>query len=422
MSVDAVRLHATLGDPSLKRLRAALRRRIELGRPLHGALTLSAATPGERRALDALLGRAATRGGSLRVDLDVLISTLADAGICSSLRDAVETLDGPVYERRNEARQLMQAWETARTEASLAFSCWPGLTRWLEELYVSGLLKRLTVGPAEASAVLSRLVRLVEVLPAHGEPLASVAARIFGDAHALDPGSAFATLAVRVAAQHGGLREFQDDAEGRREAWAAVGVVCDELSTPALVLNLPADNATPTARLLRTARADGEPLHLSLRHLLLWPLSSDPALAGCEIFVCENPTIVALAARKLGHLSAPLVCTNGQFATPAKTLLRQLVEAGARLRYHGDFDAGGLTIARRVICELGAVPWRFQASDYLAAPKGRHLQAESISDSPWGPALAEALRRDARAVHEEAVAEPLLSDLALDRLDLRSQN
>jgi uncharacterized protein (TIGR02679 family) len=149
--------------------------------------------------------------------------------------------------------------------------------------------------------------------------------------------------------------------------------------------------------------------------LLRHPLSADPALRDREIFACENPTVVALAAQRLGARCAPLVCVNGQFATPAAVLLRQLAAAGARLRYHGDFDAGGLTIARRVIEGFGARPWRLRAEDYLAAPKGEPLARTATLVSPWCPDLAEAMRRTGRSVHEEAIADDLLHDLDTTR-------
>jgi uncharacterized protein (TIGR02679 family) len=411
MPADLVRLRATLGDPALARLVEALRRRIELGRPLTGSLTLPAASEAERRALDNLLGRPTTRGDSLRVDLDWLAETLSAAGICPSLRDAVDALVGPVRERRAEAAAEERAWLAVRERAVALLAEWPAMSPWTEELFASGLLKRLAPDPDEATTLLADIAALARVLPAGGELLAALAARIFGDAHAFDPGTPRATLAVRAAARLGGVT-LVDDAEGRREAWAAVGVLCDELSTPALVLNLPAANDTPTARLLRAARAEAEPFHLTLRQLLLWPLSVDPALAGREVFVCENPTIVALAARRLGGRCAPLVCASGQFATPVKTLLRQLAAAGARLRYHGDFDVGGLAIARRVIGEHGATPWRLGASDYRAAPKGKPL-ASDPGATPWDPALEAAMRTERRAVHEEAVFDTLSADLTL---------
>jgi len=197
-------------------------------------------------------------------------------------------------------------------------------------------------------------------------------------------------------------------------AWASAGVMCDELSTPALVLNLPATGETPLGRLLRSARADAEPLHVSLRLLLRHPLRDDPAFAQREVFVCENPTIVALAAAGIGRACAPLVCVNGQFATPSLVLLRQLRQAGARLRYHGDFDPTGLMIARRAMAEGEGRPWRFGAEDYLAAPKSIAFAGEP-GPTPWDPALSDAMRVDRRIVHEEAVFGKLAEDLARNR-------
>lgn len=413
MPADPVRLRATLGDPALARLVDAMRRRIELSRPLTGALTLPSADETERRALDNLLGRVATRGDSLRVDLDWLADTLTAAGVCNSLREAIETLVGPVRERRAEAAAEERAWLAVRERAVTLLSGQPALRSWAEESIASGILKRLAPEPEKAVGLLADVATLARALPARGEPLAALAARLFGDAHALDPGSPLATLAVRAASRLG-RATFVDDAEGRREAWAAVGVMCDELSTPVLVLNLPVAGTTALPELLRVAAAGGEPVHVSLRLLLRHPLDGDPAIRGSDVFVCENPTIVALAAAKLGVDCAPLVCVNGQFATPALVLLRQLRAAGARLHYHGDFDPAGLAIARRVMAESGARPWRFSGADYEAAPKGLAFTG-SPGETPWEPTLEEAMRADGRAVHEEAMFAPMAEDLVRGR-------
>lgn len=411
---DAVRLRATLGSPELARVLAALRNRLERGKPLAGPISLTSTSNAERSAIDSFLGRKASRGDSLQIDLGEVAEIFMEAGICRDLTAAVEFLCGPIVDRRAEARQHEEAWASAWQTTRHDLASRPSLLPWLSEVEASGLLKRLSRDdPAQASRLMSDLVRLVHALPVHAEPLAAFAARLLGNAHALDPGTPLATLAVRAVVYLRGS-ELEDDAEGRRTAWAEVGVMCDELSTPALVLNLPADNDSLLARLLRAGAQAGEPLHLSLRLLLRHPLSNDPALADREIFVCENPTILGLAATRLGARSAALVCVNGQFATPTKILLRQLTEAGARLRYHGDFDVGGLRIARRVLSHPAASPWRYSVSDYLAAPKSE-LLVEDPGPTPWSPELATALRTERKAVHEEAIADSLVEDLALHR-------
>lgn len=408
---DLVRLRSTLGLPALARVRRALQRRLATGRELTGRILLHEITEAERSAIDNLLGRRPTQGDSLSLDLDELAHHLREAGVAENLAEAVEALEGPVVNRRVLAAANQARWAATVNQFRDAWlSRLPGLLPWLEELVTSGLLKRLVNGdPVAAADLLTDITRVAESLPTQAEPLPHFAARLFGNAHALDAGSPRATLAVRVAARWGSV-PFEDSAEGFRAAWAVVGVMCDELSTPALVLNLPVAGASALAQSLRLAASGGDPLHLSLRTLLRQPLATDPGLAGREIFICENPSIVALAASRFGPASAPLVCVNGQFATPILVLLRQLQAAGARLCYHGDFDLGGLTIARRVLGGFSATPWRFSAEDYAAAPKGLPFEGEP-GPTPWSPALAEAMRREKRAVHEEAVAETLLQDL-----------
>lgn len=407
---ESQRLRATLGHPSLARLLDALARRLELGRTLTGRLTLARATAVERTALDELLGRKPTRGDTLLVDLDLLAETLVAARLCRSLPDAVAALRGPVRNRRAEAEALAATWAAVRSDAHRRFRPWPQLADWIEKVLSSGVLKRLAADPAQAVALLAELERVVRALPCRAEPLAAFAARLFGDAHALDAGSPRGTLAVQAAAQLGRIAA-DDHAEGRRSAWASVGVLSDELSAPVLTFGLPVAGTTPLARLIRSASADAEPLHLSLRLLLRHPLSSDAGLAAANIFVCENPTVIAQAINSLGPACAPLVCVNGQFATPALILLRQLRDAGSRLHYHGDFDGGGLAIARRVFAECGAKPWRFSVEDYDRAPKGKALSG-AVGPTPWSPALAGRMDRTGRAVHEEAVALELIADLA----------
>jgi uncharacterized protein (TIGR02679 family) len=97
-----------------------------------------------------------------------------------------------------------------------------------------------------------------------------------------------------------------------------------------------------------------------------------------------------------------------------QTLLAQLGAAGARLRYHGDFDWAGLTIGNFVMREFGAEPWRFGEADYLAATaeRGIALAGGKPVVAQWDPALAVAMAARGIAVHEEGVAEMLMSDLA----------
>jgi uncharacterized protein (TIGR02679 family) len=191
-----------------------------------------------------------------------------------------------------------------------------------------------------------------------------------------------------------------------------LGITVNELAAPALCLNLSAVGNTPAANLTRAAAAFGEPLHLTLRTLLRDPPEWN--MSDRLVFVCENLSIVAIAADRLGAKCAPLVCTNGMPGAAQQTLLRQIVARGARLFYHGDFDWPGIRIGNFVMRELHASAWRFSTADYEAACLGfgGSLNESGRVEALWDGRLAAAMSKHGTSVHEEAVAELLLTDLA----------
>lgn len=417
MAVDAARLRRLLGVPEAEPLLRRLRERLARGQPLTGSVRLGGMSSEETDAVLRLLGRAPAPGErrTAVVSLDALDERLRSAGVCTSLREAVDFLHGPVVDRRALRERSELEWRRVFALARESMSRDGRRDAWLDHLARSGRLKRLSGNdPDRASALVQALARVVARWPAPAMPLAAFAAEVVGDAHGLDPGTELGALAAAAAAAFAGVA-VEPTTEGWRAAWAGVGVLCDELSTPALVLNLAPAGNTPLGRILREAAAVAEPVHVSLRSLLRYPLAQDPTFAGLDVHVCENPSIVALAAARLGRRSKPLVCGNGQPATPVQVLLRQLGAAGATLHYHGDFDRGGLAIARWVIERLGARPWRMGAADYAAAAaRGRRLEAGrelAARHSPWDPELAAQMEQRGRAVHEELVADALLADL-----------
>ena len=142
----------------------------------------------------------------------------------------------------------------------------------------------------------------------------------------------------------------------------------NELAAPVLCLNLPATGNAMAASVARAAAESGEPIHLTLRTLLRDPPVWD--VSGRRVYVCENPSILSIAADRLEADCAPLICTNGMPAAAQQTFLRQLVACGANLAYHGDFDWAGIRIGNFVMRELQASAWRFSAQDYEAACAG----------------------------------------------------
>jgi uncharacterized protein (TIGR02679 family) len=152
--------------------------------------------------------------------------------------------------------------------------------------------------------------------------------------------------------------------------------------------------------------------HLSLHELRGAAAGTVLAAAGQQVHACANPQVLQAAAR--AGCRGPLACFSGNPASAGWLLLQGLLEAGADVRYHGDFDWQGMAIAGRVMA-AGAAPWRLSAADYDDAIAT--LQAESrlaLTGSPvatpWDIALAARMREVGLALHEASLLPALLGD------------
>lgn len=412
--MDLARLRQTLGTPALAWVVRRLRARLERGEPLEGTISLAGASPDQRDAVARLLGRKPTRAAGLTVDLAKLAEVLSRAEICDSLAEAVVALSGPVENRAEEHARRERQWSEVYHDAESRLAARPELLQWLSELRGTGLLVRLCgQDPQRAGTLLRQAAEIVVRFPMHGTALAELAAEVAGDSHALDSGQPLGTLVLRAAARLTGM-ERVDDAQSRRDAWAGVGVLCDELSAPVLALNLTADADSLTGRALQLHAEHGEPYRLSVRQLLRHPPRLDGVLTARTVFLCENVNVLAAAANRLGPRSAPLVCTDGQPKTAARLLLSALAAAGAKLVYHGDFDWAGVGMANLIHQRHGASAWRMSVGDYRAAPDGAPLKGKPVA-ACWDARLAPAMTARGRCVHEEQVLDVLLADLAVAR-------
>jgi uncharacterized protein (TIGR02679 family) len=419
------RLHKLLGGDELAALRRRLRRHFERAVPdaASAMLRLGSLSVVEREALALLTGRPPRDTKSIQIDVALLDTTLRDAGIAGSLREALEQFDGPVVHLASVRAAAEASWS-----AVVAACTHPALTGYLQAPAALGLLKRLARQDIlTAKLLLESTTAVLRRLPAGGLARAQLAAETLGNAHALDSGQATATLVLaawrQIESGRSGAVDPDDAPNGTpvdmpanptdersRDVWARAGVLVNELARPALFLNLPvhADEAPVCSA--------GEPAYLSLRRLLRAPPRW--AVADRAVFVCENPNLVAIAANRLGAGCVSLVCTDGMPSAAQRTLLTQLVEAGARLRYHGDFDWPGVQIANHVMRAWGAHPWRFEAPDYVTAVAGAPHTRRDLGDvciaASWDAALAPSMQHHGLAIAEEAVAASLLEDLRQD--------
>jgi len=413
------RLQRLLGGEQLAALRKRLRQRFERA-PLDKAvdhIRVAGLSAAEHAALASLIGRPQRYASSLQIDVRRVDTDLRRSGIATCLRDALEKLDGPILHRAGARFRLQTLWSGVIDGCKC-----PGLVTLLRTPGGASVLKRLARQDAIVAADLCRRAEAVlRHLPAHGITRSQLAANVLGDAHALDNGRGTAMLVLAAWRQTAAplpdgdrdrMREPGEDVDREsgggvervRDTWARAGVLVNELARPAVFLNLPTETGS---------WPPGEPAYASLRSLLRSPPRWNTA--GCEVYVCENPNLLAIAADRLGAGCAPLICTDGMPAAAQRCLLSQLAQTGAQLLYHGDFDWAGLRIGNHVMHEHGARPWRFGAIDYLAAvrtaARPAHALVGKMAEASWDEALAPAMQEQSVAVAEEAVAASLLEDL-----------
>src|SRR5665213_462946 len=238
-SFDEERLRRLLGGAELANLRLRLRARYERGRS-RDEFTLTDLLASERRALAGLLGRRTLAADSMRIRRSELDEALERAGIASTLREALEFLDGPLSDRKADRAAREQAWSAALSRTGES-----RLALFLADVAGIALMKRLSGSdPARAELLLAQAARVLARLPGHGVSRAQLAAEVLGDSHALDTGRPVATIALRACAAElsADVNEparLQDAEESVRERWARLGITVNELALPALCLNLP---------------------------------------------------------------------------------------------------------------------------------------------------------------------------------------
>jgi uncharacterized protein (TIGR02679 family) len=420
---DGTRLQRLLGGEPTAWLVQRARDRLEAGRPLTGTVTLTGATAEQRRAVEQLTGRPPRSGTSLSVSLPDVERVLRESGAApGGLAEAVTLLTGPLRNRNRDRADAASAWAAAFAPLDELAADRAELAPWRGWLDATGVVRRLAPAPDLALPLLDQVAAVLRRVPSRGIPIGRLAAECCGDAHALDDGRPAGTLALSAVRALTGLPFAAEvSADSRRTAWASVGVHLDELSSLVLCLGLPGDSRSALGRSLALQREAGQPAMLTLRQLRC----HDGALSAGLVRVCENPVVIAAAADELGRRCPPLVCVGGQPSAAGWQLLDLLAAGGGKFAYHGDFDWGGVRIARAVRQRVAQgqsrwQPWRYDSVAYEIATTavlavhavGRlpRLSGEPVA-TPWDPGLAAAMARNAVRIEEELSLDTLLTDL-----------
>jgi len=253
-------------------------------------------------------------------------------------------------------------------------------------------------------------VRALADLPRDEEPLAFFAARLFGDAHTLDPDRPAGRLLLRA------IRVLHADALPgpgaalspralKERAYAAVGLLLDDVSSDVLVAGITAEEPW-----VRAAAASYQPVRLTLFSLVR-TTGVAPA-SGRVVFVVENPMVFRMLHQRAltDGLRPALVCASGHPSLAAQRLIDILASGGRRIRYSGDFDVRGFQTALwfRDRHPEQVELWRMGSDDHAAAvtwaPAGQPAAADGLPDT-----INALLQRG--VAHQETIVDLLWADV-----------
>lgn len=429
----------SLSADECKPLLSRLRKKVQRGESLNGRCRLSRLTPEQATHISGLTG-ARARGASIRVDLGLFAQIVSNTGRFDSLESLVQLACGEPLPNLRAARddhsaQWRQVWahagqlvceldsslaqrsgaEADRTATQIDSFTADSLDNAIASIRKSGWLRRLTFrDPIAATSLLDQVFALLNLLPARPVPLSVFAAKHCGSAHALDDSTSLGRIMLKLLAKQSVHGTPEKKAVKRRHIWESVGVVTDELSSTVLTLNLPATGDSLTDRLLQDHRRCGMPVRLTFRHLRLHPPTFKSPLGDRDsrIYVCENPSILAEAATRIGANCPPMVCVEGHPSLACWVLLEQLCGTEFPLAYHGDFDWGGIRIANKLYAAFGFEPWHFTSASHRIRSKHHRKLRPPEAEARWDRTLSETIRRAGVSVEEESAIEELLADLA----------
>lgn len=407
------RVVAALRGENWRWLRTTVRRRLERDRDaVTVTLDLAALSAAERETLGWLLGRTFGAAGRARIRLQVLNHALSTRVAGRGVVPVLGVLDGPLDDHKSARDQRRAAVEMVWTSALAhpALDRHPELARWLDGLRSA---RTLPADPARRAELLRSALDVLAALPTPGVGLGTLAARVLGRAHALDGGTAVARLVLRALAHLAAWDGPPEGSEAVRTLWERFGVSLDSHASHVLTVGLRPSGAGPLAVSLRAHSAVGAPFRVTLDQLDRHRRQiAEPG----SVWVCENPVVLSAAAERYGQACPPVVCVEGWPSLAARLLLRRVVQDGAVLHYHGDFDWPGLAIAEEVM-NLGARPWRMRTEDYLRAARrdtGRLPTLRVPAHVPaytWAGDLVASMNATGLQVEEEHVLADLLADM-----------
>ena len=408
-----------------------------------GIVKLTAASKEERRALEGFFGKsfADQTGGTLSFSVQSFEAALKETAYGElNLQQLMELYFGEPMktnaarkaEREEQIRLFFEncrqfflrreheMCETAGTAAD-----------WIETVFQEKkygyqiILKEWKRNPNHAERLVRTVGMALEmVVPDGGETsggsimLAVLAARVSGDPHCFDRGTAAGQLLVLGLCRDAGV-DIPSNAEELFALYLRYGIQMDEISSMVAVSGLHLERNGTLHPGLEGFLQAGEPFLLMQKNL---DGVTRAYGAGSCVFVVENEMVfshLCEQSRRLPEGGRPaLLCTMGQPRKAAWQLLDLLTAENPAIFYAGDLDPEGMDIADRIWKRYpDAVHlWRMGPEDYEKSRSEEEISDRRLSmlsrlQNPLLRSTAAQIQKEKKAGYQEALLDEMFADI-----------
>ena len=408
-----------------------------------GIVKLTAASKEERRALEGFFGKsfAGQTGGTLSFSVQAFEAALKETAYGElNLQQLMELYFG-------EPMQTNAARKAEREEQIRLFfeNCRQFFLRrehdmcetdgtaadWIETVFQEKkygyqiILKEWKRNPNHAERLVRTVGMALEmVVPDGGETsggsimLAVLAARVSGDPHCFDRGTAAGQLLVSGLCRDAGV-DIPSNAEELFALYLRYGIQMDEISSMVAVSGLHLERNGTLHPGLEGFLQAGEPFLLMQKNL---DGVTRAYGAGSCVFVVENEMVfshLCEQSRRLPEGGRPaLLCTMGQPRKAAWQLLDLLTAENPAIFYAGDLDPEGMDIADRIWKRYpDAVHlWRMGPEDYEKSRSEEEISDRRLSmlsrlQNPLLRSTAAQIQKAKKAGYQEALLDEMLADI-----------
>ncbi|HIR25157.1 MAG TPA: DUF2399 domain-containing protein [Candidatus Egerieimonas faecigallinarum] len=410
-----------------RKLFAGFRKKYEsLGR-FGGSVTLMDVTAEEREQLGGFLQRDYAAKERITVSAGLMEKALASSRFAGlSWEEILEAYFGETLTVKKELIREVKEEQNRFFEEVLAH-CPQGAGReWLGSVLreQSGgwqLITRLYAeSPGKLMEILRNVTDAIDQLPAFdsesggtAELLAVFAAKVTGNPHSFDEGTAQEKLLMIFLESHFGEKDTDmlSPSEYRTKLLGRAGILRDELSNDVLVYGIRAWKRNGMLHEgIEGFLKNREPVKLSLRTIMdLSAVRGQGTDQKNPVYVMENPAVFAVFTES--HPKCAAICGGGQIRL-AVMMLMDALRYSSVFYYSGDYDPEGLQIAQRLKQRYGdgLRLWNYSEKLYekylspVVLTDARLKKLENIYLKDLDVVKGAMLRRK-RAAYQEAMIE-----------------